>query len=398
MNQPIGSHTIPKAFRRFPFYRQLDAMDCGPTCLRMIARYYGRYYTLSYLREQCYLDREGVSLKGISEAAETIGFRTMAVKVPYGDNKDTPCLLAVAFPVIAHWNQNHFIVVYKANKKYVWIADPGAGKFRLTREQFEQGWRSDGERGILLLLEPGREFYLEEGEHHKKTGFSFLIPYLKPHRKLIIQLCLGLAAGSVFSLLFPFLTQAIVDVGIQNQNIGFIYLVLFGQLALFAGQTTVRFIQNWILLHMGVRMNVGLISDFLSKLMRLPLGYFDAKMTGDLLQRIGDHRRIESFLTQSTLSVIFSTFNLFIFGIVLLIYSIPIFLIFAAAAVLYITWILFFLKKRKEIDYRSFQQLSRNNDTLIEIIQTLTGLLGQQALILPEAGHAGALGALLAAE
>jgi len=369
MNKPIRDKKLPKAFRRFPFYRQLDAMDCGPTCLRMIARYYGRYYTLSYLREQCYLDREGVSLKGISEAAETIGFRTMAVKVPYGDNKDTPCLLAATFPLIAHWNQNHFIVVYKANKKYVWIADPGAGKFRLTREQFEQGWRSDGDRGILLLLEPGREFYLEEGEQHKKTGFSFLIPYLKPHRKLIIQLFLGLAAGSVFSLLFPFLTQAIVDVGIQNQNIGFIYLVLFGQLALFAGQTTVRFIQNWILLHMCVRMNVGLISDFLSKLMRLPLGYFDAKMTGDLLQRIGDHRRIESFLTQSTLSVIFSTFNLFIFGIVLLIYSIPIFLIFAGAAVLYITWILFFLKKRKEIDYRSFQQLSRNNDTLIEIIQ-----------------------------
>ncbi|MCB0570920.1 MAG: peptidase domain-containing ABC transporter [Phaeodactylibacter sp.] len=352
----------------FPFYRQYDAMDCGPACLRMVARYFGREYSLQYLRQQCYLGRDGVSLQGISEAAEQIGLRSMAVKVPYGNTNSEPSLLAAPLPAIAHWNQNHFIVIYKVNKKHAWVADPGAGKFRLERKRFEQHWGSDNGRGILLLLNPGGDFYGKAREGQEKTGFGFLLQYLAPFRRLIVQLLLGLALSSVFSLLFPFLAQAVVDVGIQNQNIGFIYLVLIGQLVLFLSQMAVRFIQNWILLHVGARMNISLISDFLAKLMRLPIGFFDSKMTGDLLQRIGDHRRIESFLTQSTLSVIFSTFNLFVFGLVLFYYSIPIFLIFLAAAIAYLLWVFFFLKKRREIDYRAFQQMSDNQDTLIELI------------------------------
>lgn len=358
-------------FNGFPFHRQFDAMDCGPTCLRMIAQFHGKSYSLQYLREKCYLDREGVSLKGISEAAESIGFRSLAVKVPFQQGKDEPSLLTAPLPVIAHWNQNHFVVVFKANRKYIWIADPGAGKFKLERKVFQRHWHSDGDKGVLLLLEPGQEFYNREGSVDSKKGFGFLLTYLLPYKKLIWQLALGLALTSVFALIFPFLTQSIVDVGIQNQNIGFIYLVLIGQLVLFTSQTVVKFIQNWILLHIGIRINVALISDFLIKLMKLPLGFFDTKMTGDLLQRIGDHKRIESFLTQSTLSIIFSVFNLVVFAGVLFYYSVPIFLIFLIASALYIIWILFFLKRRKEIDYQAFQQMSRNQDSLIEIIQAM---------------------------
>lgn len=353
----------------FPFYRQHDAMDCGPTCLRMIAQHHGKSYSLQYLREKSYIDRHGVSLQGISEAAENVGFRSLAVKIKMEGDVENPGLQQAPLPAIAHWNQNHFIVVFKATRKYIWIADPGADKFKLERKVFEQHWLSDGDKGILLLLEPGSEFYKEAGNTNNKAGFSFLLSYLQPYHKLLWQLALGLALSSVFALLFPFLTQSIVDVGIQNQNIGFIYLILIGQLVLFFSQTVVRFIQNWILLHIGIRINVALISDFLIKLMKLPLGFFDTKMTGDLLQRIGDHKRIESFLTQSTLSVIFSVFNLIVFAVVLLYYSVPIFFIFLVASVLYVAWIAFFLKRRREIDYQSFQQMSQNQDSLIEIIQ-----------------------------
>lgn len=358
-----------KTLKPFPFYRQMDAMDCGPTCLRMIAKYYGQYFTLPFLRTKCYIDREGVSLKGIAEAAEYIGFRTMAVKVPFGEKAADASLLAAPLPVIAHWNQQHFIVVYKINKRHVWVADLAAGKFKFPRKEFEQHWCSDQDKGILLLLQPGTDFEDDDSEKGKRLQLTSLFRYLKPYRQLVGQLILGLVVGSILTLIIPFLTQAIVDVGIQNQNIGFIWLILVGQLMLFLGQTFITFIQNWILLHIGVRLNVSLISDFLIKLMKLPIGYFDSKMTGDLLQRISDHKRIENFLTQSTLTVLLSTFNLVIFGIVLFIYSFEVFAIFTVASVLYMAWILFFMKKRAEIDYRSFQQMSNNQNSLIEIIQ-----------------------------
>jgi ATP-binding cassette subfamily B protein len=357
------------SFKKFPLYRQLDAMDCGPSCLRMIARYYGKSFTLRHLRDISFIDREGVSLKGISEAAGKLGFQTLAVKIPFSAPNGQPSLLVAPFPVIAHWNQNHFIVVYKATKKHVWVADPAAGKFKLDRRTFERHWASGIQKGICLLLSPGAAFYEQEDRRDKKMNFSYLLNYLIPHKRLLIQLGIGLALGSVFSLLFPFLTQSIVDVGIQNQNIGFIYLILIGQLVLFLSQMAVRFIQSWILLHVGTRMNISLISDFLFRLMRLPIGFFDTKMVGDLIQRIGDHKRIESFLTQTTLTVIFSFFNLFIFAAVLWYYSTTIFLIFLVAAIIYIGWIFFFLKKRKEIDYKAFQQLADNQHTIVELIQ-----------------------------
>ena len=356
--------------KSFPFYRQLDSMDCGPTCLRMVAKYYGGNYSTQYLREKSFVDREGVSLKGISKAAESIGFRTMAVKVPLVGKNGDPSLARAPLPTIAHWNQNHFIVVHKIGRKHVHIADPGQGKFKLPLETFKKGWESDKEKGILLLLEPKPEFYeTDEGEKANHKSFGYLVKYLRPHRRLIVQLVLSLVLISIFQLLFPFVTQAIVDTGIQNQNINFIYLMLIAQLSLFLGQTIVRFLQSWITLHISVRVNVNLIADFLYKLMRLPLGFFDTKMIGDLLQRIGDHRRIESFLTKSTLSILLSLINLGIFGAVLLIYSVPIFFIFFVSSLAYLVWIYIFLKKRREIDYQAFQQMSDNKNSLIEIIQ-----------------------------
>jgi len=344
-------------------------MDCGPTCLRMVAKSYGKSYTLPFLREKCYIDKAGVSLKGISEAAELIGLRSLAVKVPTKAKKGVPSLIEAPLPAVLHWNQNHFVVLFKISKSHVWIADPADGKHKLTHAEFEKSWISDNNLGITLLLEPTNRFHDNDLEQGEQKGFGFLIQYLKPHKKLMFQLIIGLLLGTVFQLIFPFLTQSLVDIGIDTKNLNFIYIVLAGQLMLFLSSTIVRFIQSWILLHISVRINVSLIADFLIKLMHLPLGFFDSKNTGDLLQRIGDHKRIETFLTNSSLSVLLSITNLIVFGVVLAVYSIPIFLIFFASSVLYIGWIFFFLKMRKEVDYRAFQQMADNQDSLIEIIQ-----------------------------
>ncbi len=357
-------------FKKFPFFRQLDSMDCGPTCLRMIAAHYGQHYSLSYLREHSYIDREGVSLRGIVEAAEHIGMRTMAVKLPFeGYSEEEPGLRNAFFPCIVHWRQKHFVVVYKINDKYVWIADPGIGRRKLTHAEFKTNWISEGNKGVALLLEPTPEFYQQDGQKLDKSGFGFLFKYLLPYTKLGWQLVLGIILGSFIQLLFPILTQNVVDIGIDNQDIGFVYLVLIGQLVLFLGQISVNVIQSWILLHIGNRVNISLISDFLIKLMRLPISFFDAKMTGDLLQRIGDHRRIESFLTGSTLSVVFSFFTFIIFSIILAIYNLTIFFIFVLATLLYVLWIYVWQSRRAEIDHLRFQEMAENQNALIELIQ-----------------------------
>jgi ATP-binding cassette, subfamily B, bacterial len=354
----------------FPFYRQRDAMDCGPTCLMMAAAAHGRQYPLTYLRERSYLSREGVSALGIMEAAEDIGFRTMTVKVPFDTGKDTACLLNAPLPCIGHWNQQHFVVIYKVTRSHIWVADPGAGKFKLTRKDFEKSWLSDANQGVLILLDPTPAFYQRDSvPSDKKARFGVLLDYVRPHRRLIIQLLIGMALGSLLMLIFPLLTQSIVDFGIDNRNIGFIYLVLLAQLMLFFSQIVVQFLQSRILLFIGTRINVSMVSDFLAKLMRLPIGFFDTKMTGDLMQRIGDQARIEAFLTQSALPVIFSAFNFLVFSAILLLYNVTIFGVFALAAVLYITWITFFLRRRKELDYTRFRQAGNNNNTLIELIQ-----------------------------
>ncbi len=344
-------------------------MDCGATCLRMVARHYGRFYSLEQLREMTHLDREGVSLMAISDAAEQIGFQTLAVKIPYERLADD-----IPLPCIAHWRQIHFITVYDIDETHVWIADPGAGKFKITKAEFLDGWASDlnndAEKvGILLLLETTPKFHDRENEKIDKAGFGYLFSYLFKYNGLIWQVALGLTVVSLIQLVFPFLMQSVVDVGIVNGDLNFIYIVLIAQLILFFSRMSVEYIRGWILLHIGTRINISLVSDFLIKLMKLPVRFFDTKLPGDLLQRIADNHRVEQFLTSATLVTAFSFINFIIFGAVLMFYSIPIFLIFMVTTVLYIGWIVFFLAKRKELDYKRFDQMAENQNSLMQIIQ-----------------------------
>ena len=351
----------------FPFYKQLDASDCGATCLRIVARFHGRHYSLDYLRELSYLDREGVSLMGIADAAEKIGFRTLGVKAGFNRLQSE-----LPLPCIAHWKQNHFLVVYRIANGKVYVADPAVGKVQMTEQEFLDGWISDvfntEPQGILLLLEPAPEFYQREGEKTNRSGLGILRQYLVPHKRLIWQLMFGLLLGSAVQLVFPFLMQALVDKGVQLNDLSFVYLILAAQGMLFLSQVAVEFIRGWILLHIGTRVNINLVSDFLIKLMRLPMAFFDSKMTGDLLQRIYDNERIERFLTSSSLTTLFSVVSLVVFGVVLLFYNIWIFAIFFIAALFYFGWVAVFMHRRRALDYRRFEQMADNQNALIQLV------------------------------
>ena len=355
--------------KSFPHFTQHDQMDCGPTCLRMIAAFYGKHYTLNEMREISFITHLGVSMLGISMAAENLGFHTIGVQISFWQ-----LVKESRLPCIVHWNQQHFVVVYRITQKNVWIADPFAGKIKYSKEEFCHCWLSakeDGiDTGVALLLEPTPEFYVskDDEEREKYNAFSFLYAYLRPYKHLIGQLLLGLLLGSMIQLMLPFLTQSIVDFGINNQNLSFIYLILIAQLMLSFSSSAVEFIRGWILLHLGTRINIALISDFLIKLMKLPMGYFDTKMTGDILQRINDHTRIQNFLTGSSLSVVFSTFNIVVFGIVLLLYNWMIFLIFMGGSVLYVAYVWLFMKKRAELDHKRFAQQSANQSTVVQLV------------------------------
>ncbi len=352
--------------KKFPFIKQHDAMDCGPACIGIIAKFYGRRYSLEYLKERSFITRSGVSLLGISKAAESIGMRTIGLKIGFEKLKESK------LPCIVHWNQNHFVIVYKINKDKVYISDPAHGLLIYNKKEFLNSWtstKSDEEPlGICLLVEPTPDFFNKENEKQEKSGFKYLFSYLRSYKKYLLQLFLGLLLGSLIQLIFPFLTQALVDKGINNSDINFIYLVLIAQLVLFLSQTSVEFIRNWIILHLSTRINISLISDFLIKLLKLPIGFFDSKKIGDIMQRIGDHKRIESFLTTSTLNIVFSFLNLIIFGIVLLLYNTQIFTIFIIGTVIYILWVLIFMKKRRDIDYKRFNQLASNQSNLFQLI------------------------------
>ncbi len=351
----------------FPFVKQYDAMDCGPACIKMVAGYYKRSYTLDYLRKRCYITREGVSFLGLSEAADSLGFRTLGVKIPFE-------MLAgkVTLPCIVHWGQKHFVVVYRIKNDKIWVADPATGLIQYTRDQFEKKWISsvtDGKQtGLVLIIEPTPALFRVEDEQKKPGGFLFLLKYFKLYKKFLGQLILGLVLGSCIQLIIPFLTQSIIDIGLNNNDIGFIYLILFAQLALVAGRLSVEFIRGWLLLYIGSRVNVAIISGFLQKLMALPVAFYDTKLTGDILQRIEDNNRIDEFLTSASLSILFSFFNLIIFGIVLAIYSTKILVLFIAGTALYILWVSLFMKSRARLDNMRFREMSASNSKLISII------------------------------
>ncbi|MGH2552545.1 MAG: peptidase domain-containing ABC transporter [Chitinophagaceae bacterium] len=361
----------------FHFYKQPDSMDCGPTCLRMIARHYGRTISLQTLREKTQIGKEGVNLLGIGEAAESIGFRTQSVKLTYHAlTKDAK------LPAILHWDQNHFIVLYKTGKNKFYVADPAKGIMTFTSTEFKSHWISNKEQGeeegIVLLLEPSPSFYKNaekvtspEGGGREGAGLRFknIFNYIFPYKKLVIQLFIGLGVASLLQLFLPFLTQSIVDTGVNTANIHFVYIVLLAQLALFAGRLAVEFVRGWILLHISTRINISILTDFLIKLMKLPVSFFDSKHTGDILQRMNDHSRIESFLTGSSLNVLFSLINLIIFSIVLAIFNVGIFAVFAIASVLYALWVIVFLKKRRILDYKKFDVAAKEQSTTIQLVQ-----------------------------
>lgn len=349
---------------RFPFYKQYDSMDCGPTCIRMIAKHYGKTYHLETIRDRSYLSRSGVSLLGISDSAESIGFKTRAARVNYKKLSEVP------LPCIAHWQQNHFVVIHKVTKSKIYIADPAYGLLTYTPIDFMESWSSSGDdKGIVLLLEPTPKFY-ELGDESKipVTGFGFLKSYLIGYRRHLIQLGLGAVLGSVLGLLFPLITQSVVDFGINTQNTNFIFVMLIAQLILFVSRISIEFIRNWILLHVGARINISIISDYLMKLMRLPMSYFDTKMTGDILQRIGDHKRIENFLTNNALNIIFSLVNLVVFSIVMAAYSTTMLVVFIIGSAAAAGGVLLFMKKRAELDFKRFTKMSENQSSLIQLI------------------------------
>ncbi|MGN7709451.1 peptidase domain-containing ABC transporter [Chryseobacterium sp. 22543] len=356
--------------KKFPFYKQPDTKDCGPTCLRIVSKYYGKSISLQQIRSLSETTREGSSLLGLSDAAENLGFRSMGVQIDFNTLTEE-----VSFPCIAHWNKNHFVVVYKIDKNNkVYISDPSYGLITYTREEFIKSWIGENanentEEGIVLILETTPAFFQTEFDaEESKASFTFLSKYLLKYKRLVIQLAIGLLGGSLLSLIFPFLTQSIVDVGIQNQDINFIYVVLLAQIMLFLGRMGIETIRSWILLHLSARINISIISDFFIKLMRLPISFFDTRMTGDIMQRINDHHRIEQLLTSSSLNTLFSLVNLIIFSIVLLFYDYRLFIVYLVGAILYIGWISFFLKKRKELDYKRFSQVSQEQSKVIELI------------------------------
>ncbi|GAA0743173.1 peptidase domain-containing ABC transporter [Gaetbulibacter jejuensis] len=354
--------------KKFPFYKQYDFKDCGPTCIKIIAKHYGKVITIQRLRNLSETAIFGSSLLGLSEAVEKIGFRSLKVQISL--NK----LFKAPLPCILHWNKNHYVVLYKIKNNTFYISDPAHGLLKYNKNEFLNYWIANNAKeltgkGVALLLEPTAEFYDSDFEKDKSNfGFKFLSKYIFKYKKFLWQLIIGLIATSLLQLIFPFLTQSIVDVGIKNQDMHFIYLILFAQLSLFIGQTTIQVIRSWILLHLSTRINISLVSDFFIKLMNLPIAFFDTRMTGDILQRINDHKRIERILTTSSLSVLFSMVNLFVFSLVLAYYSLMLFGIFLLGSFFYFLWIIIFLKKRLDLDYKRFSEVSQEQSKVIELI------------------------------
>ena len=354
--------------KKFPFYKQSDQKDCGPTCIKIIAKYYGKIISIKELRYLSETTRSGSSLTGLSNAVKKVGFKSLGVKISLEKLKEAP------LPCILHWNKNHYVVLYKNKKEKYYISDPAYGRLEYNQDEFLKNWignnaHSNTIEGVCLLLEPTNKFYTNGFDDRElKMSFSILFQYLFRYKKFIIQLIIGLIIGSLLQLIFPFLTQSIVDVGIKNQDINFIYLILVAQLSLFIGKTGVEVLRGWILLHLSTRINISLVSDFFIKLMNLPISYFDTRMTGDILQRINDHKRIERIMTTSSLNVLFSMINLLVFSVVLIYYNILIFGVFLLGSFSYFIWIIIFLRKRKELDYKRFSQVSQEQSKVIEMV------------------------------
>lgn len=360
--------------RKITIIFQHDSMQCGIACLQMVCKYFGREYSLDSLSKLCFATTEGVSMLGINEAANTLGLHTISARVT------TTMLGKAPLPSILHWDQNHFVVLYKVKKgKKFYVADPGKGLVTYGLDEFKQHWistKSNGEdKGIAMFLETTPAFFtykMEDEEHIKeKRSFRFLLGYVRKYRKYFGQIILGLVVGSLLQLVLPFLTQSIVDVGIKNQDIGFVWLILLGQLMLTISRTAIDFIRRWLLLHISLRINISLVSDFFIKLLKLPMSFFDTKLMGDLMQRMNDHSRVNNFLTQQTLNITFAMLTFVVFSVVLFFYNKLVFAIFLLGSILYGGWMTLFLKRRKVLDYELFEQQAINNNKTYEFITSM---------------------------
>ena len=353
--------------------KQHDSMQCGVACLQMVSKYFGREYSLHFLSDICFATNEGVSMLGISEAANEIGLHSVCTRATAEE------LSKVSLPCILHWNQNHFVVLYKVKRgKKFYIADPGKGLITYNIDEFKSHWistRSNGEeKGVAMFLQTTPLFYTcnkDVSENKQKRSFRFLFGYVKQYRRYFGQIVLGLIVGSLLQLVLPFLTQSIVDVGIKNQDIGFIWLVLLGQLMLTVSRTVIDFIRRWLLLHISMRINISLVSDFFIKLLKLPMSFFDTKLMGDLMQRMNDHSRVNTFMTQQTLNIMFSMLTFVVFTIVLFFYNKLVFSIFLIGSVVYGIWMTLFLRRRKVLDYELFEQQAINNNKTYEFITSM---------------------------
>lgn len=359
--------------RKFPHYFQRDSRDCGPTCIKMISKFYGKLINVEALREFARISRDGVSLLGVAEASEKVGFNSRGVILSFEE-----LFRETKLPVIIHWNQNHFVIITPGSKRNkILIADPARGLISYSKEEFCKNWTTSSDEitgellGVALLIEPTPAFYnqIDDKRNEKKgLGWRLLLSYLTKQKRYLLQVLLAMGIGSILQLIFPFITQSIVDTGISTNNLPFIYLALIAQMVLLFSRMVVEFIRSRLLLYISTHINASLLSDFWVKLMKLPVSFFETKMTGDIIQRLGDHRRIESFLTGSTLNILFSLSNLIMFSIVLLIYNSTIFLIFATGSILYFYWIKIFLKFRRNLDFKRFAIASNENSATMQLI------------------------------
>jgi len=354
---------------KFPFFKQTESKDCGPTCLKIIAKYYGKVLSIQQLRNYAETTREGSNLLFLSNAAEKIGFRTLGIKFNLEKLEEAP------LPCILYWNKDHYVVLYKIKKQIYYISDPAFGLIEYNQKDFIKFWIGNNaskitSEGIALLIEATPKFFQSEfdNDHKKGLGFGMLSQYVWKYKPFLVQLGIGLLASSTLQLILPFLTQSIVDIGIQNQNFQFIYLILFAQLFLFAGRIGIELIRSWILLHLSTRISISLISDFFIKLMNLPISFFDVRMTGDIMQRLNDHHRVEKILTTSSLNVFFSIINVIVMGGVLAYFNFQIFLVFFVGSALYFGWITLFLKRREVLDYKRFAEISQEQSKVMELI------------------------------
>ena len=353
-------------FREFPFEYQLDSMDCGPACLKIISRHFGKYYSLQHLRDLCGITREGVSFLDLSFGAEKIGLHTLAVKT---DIKNLHA--KVPLPCIIHWKNSHFIVVYKTTHSKIFVSDPARGLINYSHSEFGDGWYKTGEdSGAILAIEPMADFMqrdLEEKTERKKT-FENVLGYFKPYRKNFSTIFVVMIIATALQGLLPFISKAVIDVGIQTHDLNFINLVLIANIVIILSVAISSAVRDWLLLHITARVNISLISDYLIKLMQLPVTFFENKMIGDILQRAQDHERIRSFIMNSSLNLVFSSLTFITFGVVLLIFNTTIFYFFLAGSILYIVWVMAFLKIRKKLDWEYFSLISQNQSYWVETV------------------------------